>query len=83
MPQPDALQISQGEVCGQQKHVHPTPLKHWLLRVCQVVGLTFPFCTQKSYRHLKTIKMNRYTQSCVCIITAIQQKASFLLVDHH
>ncbi len=53
MPQPDALQISKGKMCGQQKHVHPAPLKYWLLRVCEVVGLTFSLCTLQSYCHLK------------------------------
>lgn len=61
MPQPDTLQVSKGEVCGQQEHVHPTPLKHWLLRVCQVVGLTFSLCTQQSYCHLK--QTNKKAQS--------------------
>lgn len=52
MPQPDALELSEGKVCGQYKHVHPASLKHWLFRVCEVVWLTFSFCAQKSYCNL-------------------------------
>lgn len=73
MPQPDALQISKGKVCGQQKHVDPTPLKHWLPRVCEVVGLTFSLRPLQSYCHLKQFKwMSRQCQQstdrpfCVC-----------------
>lgn len=46
VPQPDALQITERKVCGQQKHVSPTPLKDGLIRVCEVVGLTFSFRAQ-------------------------------------
>lgn len=53
VPQSYALQISKRKVRGQQKHIQPTSLKHRLLRVCQVVGLTFSLCTQKSYGHLE------------------------------
>lgn len=53
MPQPYALQLSQRKVCGEQEHVHSTSLKHWLLRVCQVMGLTFSLCSLQSYCHLQ------------------------------
>lgn len=66
MPQPDALQLSEGKVCGQYKHVHPPSLKHWLFRVCEVVGLTFPFCAQKSYCNLMQIYTcpHKYVHKC-------------------
>lgn len=59
VPQPNALQISKREVCGEQEHVHPSPLKHWLLSVSQVVGLTFSLCAKQGYRYLK--KQNKNT----------------------
>lgn len=62
MPQPDALQLSKGKVCSQQKHVIPAPFKHRFLRVCQMVRLTLSLGTQQSYRHLnhhRSVRVHR------------------------
>lgn len=72
VPQPDALQIAERKVCGQQKHVSPTPLKDRLIGVCEVVGLTFSFRAQQSYRHLQpSTEMLRIWQHPKCHLISV------------
>lgn len=80
MPQSDALQISKRKMCGEQEHVCPSPLKHRLLCICQVVRFTFSLCTHQSYSHLRqkrSVKLGRESESChhsVSTINVMQQK---------
>ena len=53
VPHPDALQLPQGEGGGQQEGVYCTPLKHWFVRVSEVMGLTLPLCAQQSHSYLE------------------------------
>ena len=53
VPQPDTLQVSQGEGCGQQEQIHPTSLKHRLSPVTQVVGLAVSVRALHSYGNLR------------------------------
>lgn len=52
----NALQFSKREGHAEQEHIHPSSLKHWLLRVRQIVMFTLPLFELEGHHNLTKTK---------------------------